>query len=248
MAVHTVLVQSEHDRLGAGHRVGLRYINVVRARGGKDLRFYLRPASTECRTNRSSLADPSFTPRAEAAPWPAEIPVRWSTSFGTTSSPWTHPRKLPELARRRVAAAGSRGRCAELPAKGGGRGVGHPDRHGPLRRGELRCRSRLGGGAGLRTARSHHRDIPQSCGHRRRDRGVEMRTGRARGDGWGTTPRASGDFLAAAVRSSPPLQLDRDPSRESVRSSRLPPLERPARPREHRTSRPIPRTEPDPLL
>ena len=43
MAVHTVLAESEHDRLGVVHRVGLRYIDVVRASGGKDFRFYLRP-------------------------------------------------------------------------------------------------------------------------------------------------------------------------------------------------------------
>ena len=54
MAVHTVLAESEHDRLGVVHRVGLRYIDVVRASGGKDFRFYLRPGL--------------HTPRAEAAP------------------------------------------------------------------------------------------------------------------------------------------------------------------------------------
>ncbi len=43
MAVHTVLAASEHDQLGVVHRVGLRYIDVVRASGGKDFRFYLRP-------------------------------------------------------------------------------------------------------------------------------------------------------------------------------------------------------------
>ena len=43
LAVHTVLAESEHDRLGVVHRVGLRYIDVVRASGGKDFRFYLRP-------------------------------------------------------------------------------------------------------------------------------------------------------------------------------------------------------------
>ena len=43
MAVHTVLAESEHDRLGVVHRVGLRYIDVVRASGGRDFRFYLRP-------------------------------------------------------------------------------------------------------------------------------------------------------------------------------------------------------------
>ena len=43
MAVHTVLAESEHDELGVVHRVGLRYIDVVRPSGGKDFRFYLRP-------------------------------------------------------------------------------------------------------------------------------------------------------------------------------------------------------------
>ena len=43
LAVHTVLAESEHDRSGVVHRVGLRYIDVVRASGGKDFRFYLRP-------------------------------------------------------------------------------------------------------------------------------------------------------------------------------------------------------------
>ena len=43
MAVRTVLAESEHDQLGVVHRVGLRYIDVVRPSGGKDFRFYLRP-------------------------------------------------------------------------------------------------------------------------------------------------------------------------------------------------------------
>ena len=42
MAVHTVLAESEHDRLGVVHRVGLRYVDVVRPSGGRDFRFYLR--------------------------------------------------------------------------------------------------------------------------------------------------------------------------------------------------------------
>ena len=37
-------------------------------------------ASTECRTKCSSLANTSFTPSAEAAPWSAETPVRWSSA------------------------------------------------------------------------------------------------------------------------------------------------------------------------
>ena len=43
LAVQTVLAESEHDELGVVHRVGLRYIDVVRPSGGKDFRFYLRP-------------------------------------------------------------------------------------------------------------------------------------------------------------------------------------------------------------
>ena len=43
MALHTVLAASEHDQLGVVHRVGLRYIDVVRPSSGKDFRFYLRP-------------------------------------------------------------------------------------------------------------------------------------------------------------------------------------------------------------
>ena len=43
MAVRTVLAESEHHQLGVVHRVALRYIDVVRASGGRDFRFYLRP-------------------------------------------------------------------------------------------------------------------------------------------------------------------------------------------------------------
>ena len=43
MAVHTVLDESEHDQLGVVHRVGLRYIDMVRSSRGKDFRYYLRP-------------------------------------------------------------------------------------------------------------------------------------------------------------------------------------------------------------
>ena len=43
MAVHTVLAESKNVRLGLVHRVGLRYMDVVLASGGKDFRFYLRP-------------------------------------------------------------------------------------------------------------------------------------------------------------------------------------------------------------
>ena len=43
LAVHTVLAESEHDQLGVVHRVGIRYIDVVRASSGEDFRFYLRP-------------------------------------------------------------------------------------------------------------------------------------------------------------------------------------------------------------
>ncbi len=41
-ALGTVLSESQHDELGLVHRVGLRYIDVVRTTGGKDFRFYLR--------------------------------------------------------------------------------------------------------------------------------------------------------------------------------------------------------------
>lgn len=43
LAVHTVLAESEHDQFGVVHRVGLRYIDVVRPSRGKDFRHYLRP-------------------------------------------------------------------------------------------------------------------------------------------------------------------------------------------------------------
>ncbi len=43
LAVRTVLAESEHDQFGVIHRVGLRYIDVVRPSGGKDFRHYLRP-------------------------------------------------------------------------------------------------------------------------------------------------------------------------------------------------------------
>ena len=43
MAAGTVLAESEHDRLGVVHRVGLRYVDAVRPSGGKDFRHYLRP-------------------------------------------------------------------------------------------------------------------------------------------------------------------------------------------------------------
>ena len=43
LVLHTVLTESEQDSFGVVHRVGLRYIDVVRPRAGKDFRFYLRP-------------------------------------------------------------------------------------------------------------------------------------------------------------------------------------------------------------
>ena len=43
LAIDTVLTESEQDRLGVIHRVGLRYVDVVRPRAGKSFRFYLRP-------------------------------------------------------------------------------------------------------------------------------------------------------------------------------------------------------------
>ena len=42
LAVRTVFAESEHDQLGVVHRVGLRYIDMVRPSSGKDFRFYLR--------------------------------------------------------------------------------------------------------------------------------------------------------------------------------------------------------------
>ena len=99
-----------------------------------------------------------------------------------------------------------RTKCSSL-ARGGGRGGGHADRHGPLRRGELRCRSGLAGGAGLRTARSHHRDIPRSCGHGRSGRGVEVEMTTGRGRGHGVGPKGAGptpDSAAAIARTKLP--------------------------------------------
>ena len=43
LCVHTVLAESEQDRFGVVQRVGLRYVDIVRARSGKGYRFYLRP-------------------------------------------------------------------------------------------------------------------------------------------------------------------------------------------------------------
>jgi len=42
MAVHTVLAESEHDRLGVVRTGGFRYIDVVRPGVGKSFRSYLR--------------------------------------------------------------------------------------------------------------------------------------------------------------------------------------------------------------
>jgi uncharacterized protein (TIGR04255 family) len=42
LAVGTVLVKTENDRLGVVQRVGLRYIDLVQPRPGEDYRFYLR--------------------------------------------------------------------------------------------------------------------------------------------------------------------------------------------------------------
>ena len=42
LAVRTVLSESEQDRLGLVHRVGLRYVDVVRPSGGRSYRHYLR--------------------------------------------------------------------------------------------------------------------------------------------------------------------------------------------------------------
>ena len=42
LAVETVLAESEQDRLGVIHRVGLRYIDVVRRSADKGFRFYVK--------------------------------------------------------------------------------------------------------------------------------------------------------------------------------------------------------------
>ena len=42
LAVNTVLTESEHDGYGVVHRVGLRYIDVVRPGADKGFRYYLR--------------------------------------------------------------------------------------------------------------------------------------------------------------------------------------------------------------
>ena len=41
-AVDTVLTESEHDGFGVIHRIGLRYVDMVRSSAGKSFRFYLR--------------------------------------------------------------------------------------------------------------------------------------------------------------------------------------------------------------
>ena len=43
MAFDTVCKASEQDELGRVHRIGLRYIDVIRESGGKNYRYYLRP-------------------------------------------------------------------------------------------------------------------------------------------------------------------------------------------------------------
>ncbi len=42
LALDTVLAGSEHDGFGVVHRIGLRYVDMVRPRAGKGFRFYLR--------------------------------------------------------------------------------------------------------------------------------------------------------------------------------------------------------------
>ena len=71
MAVHTVLAESEHDRLGVVHRVGLRYIDVVRASGGKDFRFYLGPGLHGVPDCSATI---SRRRRRSAAAWPRSRP------------------------------------------------------------------------------------------------------------------------------------------------------------------------------
>ena len=136
LAVHTILGQSEHDRLGV---VGLRYIDVVRASGGRELP--LLPAAGPPRSGRRSVpAWPTPPSHREQRPRHGRRKPRYDGR--------PHRSERPGV----VAAAGSRGRRAELPAKDGGREL-VTLRRAPLRRGELRCRCRLGGGPGLRTDR-----------------------------------------------------------------------------------------------
>ena len=76
-AVNTVLTESEHDGFGVVHRVGLRYIDVVRPGAGKGFRFSTcGEASMEYRTRSSSLDDTSCTSRAEAGRRSAATPER----------------------------------------------------------------------------------------------------------------------------------------------------------------------------
>ena len=211
MAVHTVLAESEHDRLGVVHRVGLRYIDVVRASGGKGFRFYLRPGlhgvGDEVFQPGQHLLHTESRGRTVVGGNPGTMVVRIVQNDQGSPLPPDLVDAAPSLSPR--AEAGELVTLIDMDHFVEGNFDADPD---------------------WVVARAYET------------------TGHARTHGWGTTPRVSGDFLAAAVRSSPPLQLDRDPLGESVRSSRLPPLERPARPRAHRTSRPIPRTEIDPLL
>ena len=69
MAVHTVLVESEYDRLGVVHRVGRRCIDGGPCEWWQG--FPLLPCGSgvhgSARKKCSSLANTSFTPRAVAA-------------------------------------------------------------------------------------------------------------------------------------------------------------------------------------
>jgi uncharacterized protein (TIGR04255 family) len=42
-ALATVLAKAEHDKFGVIHRIGLRYIDLIRPDAGKDYRFFLKP-------------------------------------------------------------------------------------------------------------------------------------------------------------------------------------------------------------
>ena len=113
MAVHTVLAESEHDRLGVVHRVGLRYIDVVSPSGGKDFRFYLRPGLHGV-PGRSVPAWPTPPSHREQGPHRGR---RESRHDGCA-----HRSERPGV----IAAAGSRGRCAELHTLGWKRGSWSP--------------------------------------------------------------------------------------------------------------------------
>ena len=178
MAVHTVLAESEHDRLGVVHRVGLRYIDVVRPSGGKDFRFYLRPGL-------HGVPDEVFQPgrhllhtesRGRTRGRPG-TPARWSWRI-VQNDQGSLPPDLVDAAMNFT----PRAEAGEL--------VTLIDMDHFIE-GNFDADAGWGGGPGLRNARSHHRDIPRSRGHRRRDQGVEMTTALTRAQRAQTTTRST---------------------------------------------------------